>query len=228
VRSNLVRPAVWLMTVSLIVVGILLAIHWVGFDLGFYRAQWERLEVPLDTGMSMEDLELSASTLLNYFTGKADTPQVTVAVYGHERALYNSKEMTHLADVKTLFSSGIMLEQLLLAEVLGIGLFLVKARKGRAVSRSLILAGSVLLAALLTLMVAARSDFTEFWTNFHLLTFTNDLWLLDPATDWLVKIYPEGFFLAAVERVGVMASGISALYLVSGLLVRHFAADNRH
>ncbi|MGE5578547.1 MAG: TIGR01906 family membrane protein [Bacillota bacterium] len=227
-NRSFLRLAISLMVASLIVLGILLPIHLVGFNLGFYRSQWERLGVTADTGMTMEDLGRSASTLLQYFTGKAETPQLTVTVNGQERPLYNPKEMTHLADVKTLFNYGFMLEQVLAAEVLGLGLFLRKARESRALSRSLSLAGGILLGALLTLIVAARTNFTGFWTNFHLLTFTNDLWLLDPATDWLVRIYPEGFFLAAVERVGIIASGISLLYLVSGLLVRHFAADNRH
>lgn len=227
-NRGFLRLAVWLMAASMIVLGILLPIHLVGFNLGFYRSQWEKLDVPADTGMTMEDLERSASTLLSYFTGKVDSPQLTVTIYGRERPLYNSKEISHLKDVKGLFSAGLVLEQVLAAEILGLGLFLWKAWEKRALSRSLTLSGGILLGGLLALAAAARADFTEFWTNFHLLTFTNDLWLLDPATDWLVNIYPEGFFLAAVERVGVIASGLAILYLVSGFLVRQFAADNRH
>lgn len=217
-----------LLLVSLIVLCVLVPAHVVAFNLGFYRSQWEKLGVPEDTGMSMPDLTRSASTLLAYFTGSVATPQVTVAIHGRERTLYNSKEISHLEDVRSLFGFGFTLEQVLAAEVLGISLYLAKSGNRRALARSLLVAGGTTLGILIALAIPARMDFSGFWTNFHLLTFTNELWLLDPDVDWLIKMFPEGFFLSAVQRIGVIASGISLFYLVSGLLVRNLAADHRH
>jgi integral membrane protein (TIGR01906 family) len=227
-EGTLRRIATALLTVSLIVICALVSVHLVALNLGFYRQKWVEFGVTEDTRMSLESLSLAGRALTDYFTGKSATPQVTVPIEGQERPLYNQTELTHLVDVKTLFAAGITLEQVLAAEVLGIALYLNRAGYKRALSRSFLMAGLVTLGILVALAVPATMNFTGFWTNFHLLTFTNDLWILDPNTDWLIKMFPEDFFLSAVTRVGVISSGISILYILSGLLVRNLSADNRH
>ncbi len=222
------RLATALLAISLVILGVVVPVHIVSFNLEFYQSEWEKQGVPADTGMSMPDLTRSASALLDYFTGKAPTPQVEVAVHDRVQPLYNSKELTHLEDVKKLFGFGFTLEQVLLAEALGICLYFVKSGNRRTLSRALLTAGGVTLGIFAALAIPARMDFSGFWTDFHLLTFTNELWLLNPATDWLVRIYPEGFFLSAVTRIGIIASGVSFLYLLLGLFVRNLAADHRH
>ena len=37
-------------------------------------------------------------------------------------------------------------------------------------------------------------DFTGFWTWFHTVFFSNDLWLLDPRTDFMICMLPEIIF----------------------------------
>jgi integral membrane protein (TIGR01906 family) len=56
------------------------------------------------------------------------------------------------------------------------------------------------LSILLIIMlgVTALFDFNWLFTQFHLLSFTNDLWLLNPATDYLIMLFPEGFWFDAV------------------------------
>ena len=47
----------------------------------------------------------------------------------------------------------------------------------------------------------AYVDFTRFWTLFHHIFFRNDLWLLNPSTDILIMMVPEGFFYDLVFRI---------------------------
>ncbi|MGB4393229.1 MAG: DUF1461 domain-containing protein, partial [Bacillota bacterium] len=62
-------------------------------------------------------------------------------------------------------------------------------------------------------------DFTRWWTAFHLVTFDNDLWRLDPATDWLIRIFPEEFFFAAVKRIGLYSLAATAACIVLGVIL---------
>lgn len=227
-RRTLPWIATALLTVSMVVLCLIIPVHLVALNLGFYREKWMEYGVTEETGMSIEDLSLSGRALFDYFTGKTATPQVTVPILGQERPLYNATELTHLYDVRSLFQAGFTLEQALAAEVLGITLYLMKSGQKRALSRALFTAAGVTVGILVALAIPAKMNFAGWWTNFHLLAFTNDLWLLDPNTDWLIKMFPEEFFLSAVERVGVLASGISVLYVLSGFLIRNVAADHRH
>ena len=53
---------------------------------------------------------------------------------------------------------------------------------------------------------------------FHLLFFTNDLWLLDPATDLLIRICPQSMFaemgLRIARRAAFMLLGVPLVLTV--------------
>ena len=48
------------------------------------------------------------------------------------------------------------------------------------------------------------SDFNKYFLLFHEMFFSNDLWLLNPETDLLIRMLPEGFFLDMVVRIGII------------------------
>ena len=61
------------------------------------------------------------------------------------------------------------------------------------------------LGALLTLIIMLvffgfwiLTDFTSFWTWFHTIFFSNQLWLLDPNTDFMICMLPETIFYQLV------------------------------
>ncbi len=96
--------------------------------------------------------------------------------------------------------------------------------------KSLKTAGIILTVTTIFLALPATLDFTGWWTNFHLLTFENDLWRLDPDLDWLIKIFPEEFFFAAAKRAALYSAAITATYIGLGVIlclpVSHFTADH--
>jgi len=53
-------------------------------------------------------------------------------------------------------------------------------------------------------------DFDQFFLQFHLLSFANDFWMLNPATDYLIMLFPQGFWFDAtlVCALGTAAGAI--------------------
>ena len=41
--------------------------------------------------------------------------------------------------------------------------------------------------------------------------FNNDLWILDPSTDMLINIVPEGFFMDTAERIAFLFGSLSLI-----------------
>ena len=64
-------------------------------------------------------------------------------------------------------------------------------------------------------MLAAiiSTDFTKYFVIFHHIFFDNDLWILNPATDMLINIVPEGFFMDTAARIGALYAILVALIL---------------
>ena len=65
--------------------------------------------------------------------------------------------------------------------------------------------------------IFALAGFDTLFLRFHQLAFTNDLWQLDPRRDYLVIIFPQGFWFDATMRVvALTVAGAVALTLASG------------
>ena len=62
----------------------------------------------------------------------------------------------------------------------------------------------------------AIADFEAFFTRFHLLSFANDFWLLDPATDYLIMLFPGGFWQDAMIFVDSIILSLTIAVMVVG------------
>ena len=58
--------------------------------------------------------------------------------------------------------------------------------------------GSVLtLVVIIAMGVGILLDFDRFFLVFHLISFANNLWILDPSSDYLIMLFPQGFWFDA-------------------------------
>tara|TARA_B100000686_G_scaffold162100_1_gene169679 strand:- start:975 stop:1217 length:243 start_codon:yes stop_codon:yes gene_type:complete len=65
--------------------------------------------------------------------------------------------------------------------------------------------------------------FQRIFILFHLVSFDNDLWILDPRRDFLIMMFPTGFFFDATMLIALMTvvEGI-VLWLVAPRILRKF------
>jgi integral membrane protein (TIGR01906 family) len=64
----------------------------------------------------------------------------------------------------------------------------------------------------------ALLGFDRAFEEFHFIAFSNDLWRLDPRTDRLIQMFPQGFWFDASMLVGLLTLAEAAfLALCSGL-----------
>ena len=62
--------------------------------------------------------------------------------------------------------------------------------------------------------LVAIASFEQLFLLFHRLSFANDLWILDPRTDYLLILFPGGFWFDATMRVA-LTSVLGAVLLLS-------------
>ena len=76
----------------------------------------------------------------------------------------------------------------------------------------------VIFAAVLVLL--ACIDFDSLFILFHKVAFTNDLWLLDPRTDLLIRLMPIEFFISYAAIIGgLWLLGMAAMLAGSTVLI---------
>ena len=74
---------------------------------------------------------------------------------------------------------------------------------------------------MLALGLSALFGFDQLFYQFHLLSFSNEFWQLDPAKDYLIMLFPGGFWydaalFCALATVGlaVILGGVAGGYLI--------------
>ena len=88
---------------------------------------------------------------------------------------------------------------------------------------TLLTIGGVLTVVLLGLAgLLSLVDFSQAFVRFHELAFSNDLWILDPRTDYLIMLYPEGFWLDATLRIAMLSAVEAVVIGGVGLGIAHF------
>ena len=86
----------------------------------------------------------------------------------------------------------------------------------------LILYGSLLTIGVICLFgLLALLEFEALFLLFHQISFSNDLWQLDPRTDYLVIMFPTGFWLDATLLIAITTICIAGITstLSAGLLI---------
>ena len=192
-------------------------------DRDFLLAGFRDNRVDLVTGISQPELTRVADAFVAYFQAPPGRMDVQVTINGQRRALFNDRELTHMEDVQALIQTFFRL-QIIAAVVVAARLVVALAVERSAVTLGRDMLISSLLTVALVLAVGALSfvDFTDLWTRFHQIAFRNDLWLLDPRTDYLIMLFPEPFWFTGTLRMAIGTAVPTLLIGIVGFLAWRF------
>lgn len=187
-------------------------------DFGVYEREYEKYDVLSELDMTMEDTMYVTHEMMAYLRGDRDTLSVITTVEGKEQDFFNEQDRFHMAEVRDLFLGGLNLRigAAAVAVVCLIFLLLSKADLRRMLSRSYQISLAVVGAAVLLLGIAVAIDFNAVFVEFHHIFFDNDLWLFDPAEDYMIRMLPEGLFADMVIRIGaIFVTSLLILLVIS-------------
>ena len=207
----------WLVLFIVLLAGSVLE---VGLDPQLYLRLQKEAGVLDTVGISEADLVQLDVWLANYLGGKIDDLNGEVEVWGVRQAAFNDRELTHMADCRALFAPLVNPWLRVGAAVAALALLGAALQRRRRFSAGAAwLASALIVVPVGALGVWAALDFDAAFHFFHKLLFTNDLWLLDPATDLLIRICPSSMFAAMGLRIALYAAAaVIGLPLVVTLL----------
>lgn len=199
-------------------------------NIGFYEYGFAKYNVSARTQLPPAELTKAAEAFVEYFDSSEEWLLVTVTDrFGRTFALYNERELLHMKDVKSLF-------QLVFWVQIAAGLWIVLYGTARYVRfdgpalgplRRLAIWGSVAtLFVVANLGLLALLDWEAVFVQFHLISFTNDLWLLDPDRDYLLMMFPGGFFFEATLAIAALSiTGALTTLLLAAWVAPRLAPD---
>lgn len=159
-----------------------------------YQAGFQKYQISKVTGISTTQLDEVARTMVDYFNGKSPSPQLTVSSRGRQIQLYSEKELIHLEDVRSIVRLFGTLQVISILAFILLAIFIYIIGGAMQLLKG-IQTGAIAAAVFTGVLIAwALVDFNSLFLLFHFISFSNNLWLLDPTRDYLIMMFPEGFF----------------------------------
>ncbi len=211
--------AKWLFVLSLPVLLLTASIAWAVNSSWLYKSGFERYDVSQTSGLAESELEKAAAGLISYFNSAEEYISLTVEKDGEPFELFKQREVVHLKDVKGLIRLDYRVLLGTLVYVLAYaGVSLFRRRNWRRLARGVVGGSGIALGMIIALGVGSTiQGFGQLFTQFHFIAFTNELWMLDPTTDYLIMLFPQGFWYdAALTCAGITAGLAIILGGVSG------------
>ena len=191
-------------------IGALTGLERVFLDPTRYVALQDQLNVYEDAGVFREEQALIDRDLADYLRGAIDSLDRRVTLLGEPvDCAFNARELEHMKDVRRLFEIGFAVRRALIA-LTALLLIAAALTGGRAGSSAALSAALIALIAAAGALAVRLAGFSRVFIGFHHLAFSNDLWLLDPATDAMIRMLPEEFF-AGMALQGAVSAALYAL-----------------
>ena len=220
-RYKMINKIVFFLVVLLLPFIILFScIDIVTFDINYYKNEYVKFNIAEEIGISEAELLTATENLLDYIKDNREDIDFTSDIKGEDVEFFSDRDKLHMVDVKNIFQT-IDFARNTAVLILIMLFFLVKYNKklnidfGKSFMLSPLI-GSIPFLALVMLMFI---DFNKYFTIFHEIFFSNDLWLLDPKYDRLINIFPEEFFLDTALKILIYYFVIQIIVFIIGIFI---------
>jgi len=191
-----------LFVITLIILIISFNFKILSLNLDFYKKEFTKLNIY----EKIPDADKNALNLINYYKDKEELNN-----------FYNEKEKSHLKDVKLLIKKLFFIFYLsLILLVLLLIYFIYNKRYKTVINLSLISSSTLIILILILNFI----NFDNFFYNFHLFFFNNDLWQLNPEKDNLVNLFPQEFFYDIFAKALINILIISVILLIIAIILK--------
>ncbi len=161
------------------------------------------------TSLSIAELTDINNNIRDYFFNDDELLNVDI---------YSDKEIAHMKDVKNLISLVLSVGKYSAVSFLIFFFFL---NNYFSVSIASLLKKSLLIFISFSIILALAFGlfFNQVFLLFHELSFSNDLWILNPNTDYLLMMFPEVFFRDVAVMIILLSFVLhSSLYALISFL----------
>ena len=198
---------------------------------GYFEKEYAQNHVTDVIDISDEDLMKVTDQMMAYLhDDRSSLYDITATIGGRsDIPVFNERECLHMADCKALFVSALHMRFVCI--VLWIVLFVMLLITGRGNLRLIahdMLIGCIILAScIIILVMICAIDFEKYFTIFHQIFFNNDLWILNPATDNLINMVPQRFFIDTAIMIAIYYGISIAIVIIASLIILKITDKSR-
>jgi len=158
-----------------------------------YSMEFNQMDISSKTNIEKQELLSISQQIRSYFNNNQDYLNIETFINGIKQPLFNDREISHMFDVKQLVKttySTQFITGFFLALMFAIDFIFRK----RTLKRNIFWGSIITIGGIIFFGIGILFSFNQIFILFHQLSFTNDLWILDPSKDYLIKIFNPKFF----------------------------------
>lgn len=167
-----------------------------------------------EKGLTKQEISKVLNEMFNYLKGSVDKLQVVVEIKGEEVSFFNDRELEHLADIRQKIVILNRCFGIMIITLSAIIFWFCRKRCIDVLFYALLKLEFIFFALLGILLLALWIRPADVIIIFHKLFFQNNLWILNPASDRLIWLFPTIFFKKAVSRLGYILGIVLSLFTI--------------
>ena len=197
---------------------LLTTVEIIAFDTNYYVEKYKEYEISNNSNISQNDLKDITDKLVNYLKDSESDLNIEKNINGEMQEVFGEREKLHMIDVKELFIKGKYIRNISLLFII-ISLIMLVIKDKKKIGSTLTLSSVISFTLIGLLLLIMYIDFDKYFTYFHEIFFTNDLWLLDPKTDVLIQMLPLQFFYSIATKIASLFILELIILIIVGLLL---------
>jgi len=186
-----------------------------------YEYDFWRYEISKNTSIELTNLRKIGKEIRTYFQNNDQYLSVETTINNQMKFLFNQREIHHMKDVKGLINLidniGLIIGCIFI--IFSLILVFYDHHWKETLLKLILLSGLLSVFLVILISITFLVFFDYFFVLFHEISFSNDLWILNPKTDYLIMLFPENFFRDATYAIGLL-SMIEFLFIY--FIVRYF------
>ena len=200
-----------ILVISLSLMFLVISIENNAYNRSYFIKSFEKYNIEQATSKSMEELDVITIDIIKYLKNEGGNELL--------EPHFNEREILHMDDVQKLFDLERMIKYITIITSFLIILYFIKKEQILTLGKTLFygLFSNYIVLSILGILLLL--DFNKYFTYFHLIFFTNELWILDPATDLMIQMLPEEFFFGMAKNIGLSFFLYLAIIQVIGFLI---------
>ena len=204
-NKNFRKILSFLLALYLILYNIVVSVKNITNNTDNYKEFSMKNDIKSYAGLSQEKLEKTYNKLIKYINT------------GEENLLddFNKKEVQHMRDVHGLYNIADFFSNSYIGYIIFIYFFIAKSTKVKRENiKYFTLSWFSLLIIFAIIILLASINFDAAFVKFHEIFFNNDLWLLDPSTDLMIRMLPQEYFMSLAIKI---ARGSGAMLMLNSI-----------
>ncbi len=220
-KSTIEHAVTILLAVLMFSAILLLSVFYWATNAGYYQQAQMRNQVSEVVGLPQTKINIINDHIIDYLKLKTDDLQLNLNHDQRTIEVFNDKELEHMRDVRQLFIYGYIFLGISVAVLAAVLIITFYKRALKYFRRITVITPLILVIISIIVIAVVLVDFNYWFTIFHQISFTNELWLLDPQQDILIQIMPLDFFSRIFIRIIITTiTGLAAVFVMGLTIVR--------